>query len=37
MGLEIIDEKGQTPLNEEEMEGLLIPSITIREELDEFE
>ena len=37
MGLEIKYEKGQTPLNEEEMEGLLIPSITTREELDEFE
>ena len=29
--------KGQTPLSEEEMEGLLIPTITTREELDEFE
>ncbi|MDG3582843.1 mobile mystery protein B [Galbibacter pacificus] len=28
---------GQTPLSEEEMEGLLIPTITTREELDEFE
>jgi Fic-DOC domain mobile mystery protein B len=28
---------GQTPLNEEEQNGLLIPSITTREELDEFE
>jgi len=37
MGLEIKYEKGQTPLSEEEMEGLLIPSITTREELDEFE
>ncbi len=37
MGLEIEYEKGQTPLSEEEMEGLLIPSITTREELDEFE
>jgi len=37
MGLEIKYEKGQTPLSEEEMEGLLIPTITTREELDEFE
>lgn len=29
--------KGQTALSEEEMEGLLIPTITTREELDEFE
>lgn len=29
--------KGQTGLSEEEMEGLLIPTITTREELDEFE
>lgn len=35
LNLEYID--GQTPLNEEEREGLLIPSITMREELDEFE
>lgn len=37
MGLnsEYID--GQTPFNEEEQNGLLIPSITTREELDEFE
>lgn len=33
--IEYID--GQTPLNEEEKEGLRIPSITTREELDEFE
>lgn len=37
MGLEIKYKKGQTPLSEEEMEGLLIPTITTREELDEFE
>mgnify|MGYP001555748186 CR=1 FL=1 len=37
MGLKIDYEKGQTPLSEEEMEGLLIPTITTREELDEFE
>lgn len=29
--------KGQTALSEAEMEGLLIPTITTREELDEFE
>ena len=29
--------KGQTALSEEEMEGLRIPTITTREELDEFE
>ena len=29
--------KGQTALSEEEMEGLIIPTITTREELDEFE
>ena len=37
MGLTIKYEKGQTPLNEEEKEGLLISSITTKEELDEFE
>lgn len=37
MGLEMKYERGQTPLSEEEMEALLIPSITTREELDEFE
>lgn len=37
MGLDIESDKGQTPLNEEEMDGLLIPTITTREELDEFE
>lgn len=37
MGLKIEYEKGQTPLSEEEMEGLLIPSITTKGELDEFE
>ncbi|MEN9304263.1 MAG: hypothetical protein RL264_2692 [Bacteroidota bacterium] len=37
MGLKIDYITGQTPLNEEEQEGLLIPSITTREELDEFE
>ena len=37
MGLKIDYIDGQTPLNEEEQDGLLIPSITTREELDEFE
>jgi Fic-DOC domain mobile mystery protein B len=37
MGLEINYVDGQTPLSEEELEGLKIRSITTREELDEFE
>ncbi len=37
MGLEIDYVDGQTPLSEEELEGLKIPSLTTREELDEFE
>ena len=37
MGLEIYYVDGQTPLSEEELEGLTIPSITTRKELDEFE
>jgi Fic-DOC domain mobile mystery protein B len=37
MGLTIEYIDGQTPLNEEEKDGLRIPSITTREELDEFE
>jgi Fic-DOC domain mobile mystery protein B len=37
MGLEINYLDGQTPLSEEELEGLKILSITTREELDEFE
>lgn len=37
MGLEISYLNGQTPLSEEERDGLLIHSITTREELDEFE
>ena len=37
MGLKSDYIDGQTPLNEEEQNGLLIPSITTREELDEFE
>lgn len=37
MGLELTHIDGQTPLDEDEKEGLLIPTITIRSELDEFE
>jgi hypothetical protein len=37
MGLEIKYFDGQTPLSEEEIDGLKISSITTREELDEFE
>jgi Fic-DOC domain mobile mystery protein B len=38
MGLiELHYEKGQTPLDEDEKDGLLIPSITTRGELDEVE
>ena len=37
MGLEIAYLPGQTPINEEEKEGLLIKTISTREELDEFE
>jgi len=37
MGLELKYEEGQTPLDENEKEGLKIKSITTQEELDEFE
>jgi Fic-DOC domain mobile mystery protein B len=37
MGLDFQLIDGQTPLNEKESEGLLIPGITTRQELDEFE
>ena len=37
MGLDFHLIDGQTPLDEEEKEGLLIPTITTRSELDEFE
>lgn len=37
MGLDINYIEGQTPLSEDEQEGLKISSITTREELDEFE
>ncbi len=37
MGLELEYIKGQTPIDEEEKEGLKIKTISTREELDEFE
>lgn len=37
MGLDHEFVDGQTPLDEEEREGLLIPTVTTRGELDEFE
>ena len=37
MGLNLEYIEGQTPLDDEEKTGLLIPSITTRGELDEFE
>jgi Fic-DOC domain mobile mystery protein B len=37
MGLDLDYSDGQTPLDEDEKEGLLIPTITTRGELDEFE
>jgi Fic-DOC domain mobile mystery protein B len=37
MGLDLDYIDGQTPLDEDEKEGLLIPTIATREELDEFE
>ena len=37
MGLELEYINGQTPLDPDEMEGLKIPTITTRGELDEFE
>lgn len=37
MGLDLPCMDGQTPLDEEEREGLLIPTIATRGELDEFE
>jgi len=37
MGLNLDDADGKTPLDEDEKEGLLIPTITTRGELDEFE
>jgi len=37
MGLDLDYSDGQTPLDEDEKEGLLIPTVTSRGELDEFE
>ncbi len=37
MGLDLVYINGQTPLDEEEKEGLRITTISTREELDEFE
>ena len=37
MGIDFAYDEGQTPLDEEEKEGLLISTITTRGELDEFE
>src|ERR1700743_1347691 len=37
MGLELAYVKGQTPLDEDEKEGLRLPSVATRSELDEFE
>ena len=37
MGLDLDYTEGQTPLDEDEKEGILIPTITTRGELDEFE
>ena len=37
MGLDLEYIDGQTPIDEDEKEGLLIPTIATREELDEFE
>lgn len=37
MGLNLDEPDGQTPLDEDEKEGLLIATITTRRELDEFE
>ena len=37
MGLELKYFNGQTPINEEEKEGLKIKTISTRGELDEFE
>ena len=37
MGLDLNYINGQTPLDKDEKEGLLIKTITTRSELDEFE
>ena len=37
MGLDLTPIRGQTPIDDEELDGLLIPGITLKSELDEFE
>ena len=37
MGLDLEYSEGQTPLDDDEKEGLLIPTISTRGELDEYE
>jgi hypothetical protein len=37
MGLELEYINGQTPLDEDEKEGLKIPTVTTRNDLNEFE
>ncbi|MGC4021676.1 MAG: mobile mystery protein B [Cyclobacteriaceae bacterium] len=37
MGLKLPVDRGQTPLDEDEIDGLLIPTISTRQELDEYE
>ncbi len=37
MGLDLDYNNGQTPIDEDKKEGLRIPTITTREELEEFE
>ena len=37
MGLELEYRSGQTPIDDDEKEGLLIPTIATKAELDEFE
>ena len=37
MGLDLYYNNGQTPIDEDEKQGLLITTITTREALDEFE
>ena len=37
MGLELNYIAGQTPIDDDEKQGLLIPTVTVRRELDEFE
>ena len=37
MGLALDNTAGQTPLDEEEKDGLLIPTVVTRSDLDKFE